>query len=124
MKFSPVTISLALLASQSFAFTNRPLVASPFLTSLKAVELTPEPDGGDELTALKTMEGSRMKNMGEVEGVSDEDGTVYKFWLSATAQGPLVKQLNTQVLKDAAKKANFPGFRKVRYKKTMMFQRM
>merc|ERR1711976_729906 len=50
--------------------------------------------------------------MGEVEGKSQEDGPVYKFWLSATAEGALIKGLNTQVLKDAAKKANFPGFRK------------
>lgn len=82
---------------------------------LNAVELVPEPEGGDEITSLKTMEGSRMKNMGEAEGAKDDDGTVYKFWLKATAKGSLVKELNTKVLKDAAKKANFPGFRKVRH---------
>jgi FKBP-type peptidyl-prolyl cis-trans isomerase (trigger factor) len=64
--------------------------------------------------ALKTMEGSKMKNMGEAEGVKSDDGTAYTFWLSATAQSPLIKKLNTEVMKNAAKKAEFPGFRKVR----------
>jgi hypothetical protein len=77
------------------------------------MELAPEPEGGEEVTALKTMEGSRMKNMGEVEGAKEADSTVHKFWLMATAEGALVKKLNTDVLKDAAKKADFPGFRKV-----------
>jgi hypothetical protein len=80
---------------------------------LNAVELAPEPEGGEEVTALKTMQGSRMKNMGKVKGAKDDDGTVHKFWLMATAEGVLVKKLNTDVLKDAAKKAEFPGFRKV-----------
>merc|ERR1719223_795407 len=53
-----------------------------------------------------------MKNMGEVEGVKEDEGTVYKFWLTATAEASLIKEYNTQILKDAAKKANFPGFRK------------
>lgn len=111
MKPSLVTVLSVCLLGQSAAFvpTASRLVAKP----LFAVELTPEPEGGEELTAVKSMDGSRLKNMGEAEGVSSDDGTVFKFWLTATAQGPLVKQLNTQVLKDASKQANFPGFRKV-----------
>eukprot|EP00980_Cylindrotheca_fusiformis_P013648 scaffold3513_cov102-Cylindrotheca_fusiformis.AAC.9 len=111
MKLSLFTISISLLYSSSFSFVSQPVTVRNSLV-LNAVELTPEPEGGDVLTSLKTMEGSRMKNMGEVEGVKDEHGTVYKFWLTATAEGALVKKLNTEVLKDASKKAEFPGFRK------------
>ena len=117
MKLSSLTITLTLLASQCSAFVSQPstVVLRNEAMILNAVELVPEPEGGDEITSLKTMEGSRMKNMGEAEGAKDDDGTVYKFWLKATAKGSLVKELNTKVLKDAAKKANFPGFRKVRH---------
>ena len=123
MKFSSVTIALALLASQCSAFVSQPSIglARNHVVALNAVELEPEPEGGEELTSLKTMDGSRMKNMGEVQGVKDDDGTVYKFWLTATAKGDLIKELNTKVLKDAAKKANFPGFRKVRRESRYFF---
>mmetsp|Transcript_21546 Transcript_21546/g.26013 ORF Transcript_21546/g.26013 Transcript_21546/m.26013 type:complete len:182 (+) Transcript_21546:4-549(+) len=78
-----------------------------------AVELEPEPEGGDEISAVDdTLPGSRAKNMGEVDDVSSEDGTVYKFWLTAEADGAKIKEYRTTILKDAAKKANFPGFRK------------
>jgi hypothetical protein len=113
MKLSLITFSLALLSQGCTAFVSQPSMVRNSM-SLSAVKLTPEPEGGEELTPQSTMEGSRMKNMGEAEGVNDDDGTVYKFWLQATAQGALVKQLNTKVLKDASKKAEFPGFRKVR----------
>jgi len=76
------------------------------------VELIPEPEGGEDVTAQQTLEGSRVKNMGEVEGAKSDDGTVYNFWITATAEAALIKKLNTQVLKDAAKQADFPGFRK------------
>lgn len=108
-----------------------------------SVELTPEPEGGEELQAIKTMPKTRMKNMGEADdGTTSDEGTVYTFWLSTIAEGELIKQIRTQVLKDASKKvfllynrnmvplsfvahvlsrwlstsfsqANFPGFRKV-----------
>ncbi|KAL3895458.1 MAG: hypothetical protein SGARI_007441 [Bacillariaceae sp.] len=58
------------------------------------------------------MDGSRMKNMGEQSDISSDDGTVYKFWLSANVEGALVKEVHTEVLKQSAKNANFPGFRK------------
>jgi hypothetical protein len=91
-----------------------PSVLSTSTTGLYgAVELVPEPEGGEELTAIKTLDGSRMKNMGEAEGVTSEDGsTVYKFWLKAKVEGTLIKELHSEVLKQSAKKANFPGFRK------------
>jgi Bacterial trigger factor protein (TF) len=81
-------------------------------TCLFSSELVPEPEGGDVLTAVKTMEGSKLKNMGENPGVTNENGTVYKFWLTAKVEGSLVKEIHGEVLKQSAKKANFPGFRK------------
>lgn len=78
------------------------------------VELVPEPDGGEEMNAIKSMAGSRMKNMGENADVKNDDGTVYKFWLLSVAEADLIKEIRTQIMKDAKKKANFPGFRKVR----------
>lgn len=80
-----------------------------------AVELVAEPEGGEELTAITPLEGSRIKQMDEDSELKGENGeTVYEFWLTAVANGELVKKLRTQVSKDAAKNANFPGFRKVR----------
>lgn len=77
-------------------------------SNLMELELETEPDGGKELSALKTMPGCRMKEMEAIKG----DG--FEFWMTAQAEGSLVKEIRTQILKDAAKKANFPGFRKVR----------
>ena len=48
---------------------------------------------------------------GAVEG--SEEG-VHSFWLSAIADGQKIKELRVQTEKEASKKANFPGFRKVR----------
>jgi FKBP-type peptidyl-prolyl cis-trans isomerase (trigger factor) len=60
-----------------------------------------------------------MKKMGEAEGLTgvrdddaDADATVYKYWLKATVEGSLVKEIHGTVLRESAKKANFPGFRK------------
>jgi len=79
--------------------------------------LVPEPDDGEEITAVKTMAGSRMKNMGEATGLTGvrddkESDEIYTMWLQATVDGALVKEIHTTVLKDSARKANFPGFRK------------
>lgn len=114
MKLTLFTIPL-LFAVECYAFVSKPSF-SPVRNRLvlNAVELTAEPEGGEELEAVKTLEGSRAKNMGEVEGMKNDDGVVYNFWITATAEGALIKELNTQVLKDASRKANFPGFRKVR----------
>ncbi|CAB9507796.1 expressed unknown protein [Seminavis robusta] len=76
------------------------------------LELKPEPEGGEELTALSSMEGSRMKNLGENSKLKSDEGAVYDFWLLSVAEAGLIKEIRTQILKDAAKKANFPGFRK------------
>lgn len=69
-------------------------------TLAMAVELTPEPEGGEELQAIGTVAESRMKNMGEADGVKSEEGTVYQFWLSTIAEGEMIKQIRTQVLKE------------------------
>ena len=80
-------------------------------TLLHAAELKPEPEGGEELTKISTsLPNSRMKNLG-----AEDEEDVYKFWLSATADGELVRKNRLQTEKEASKKANFPGFRKVRY---------
>jgi hypothetical protein len=81
-----------------------------------AVELVAEPEGGEEILSVKTMAGSRMKKMGEAKGLTGfrdaADGTVYKYWLKAKVEGSLVKEIHGNVLRESAKKANFPGFRK------------
>lgn len=70
--------------------------------------LVAEPDGGTELEQTQmSVDGARMKEMGPVE-----TGDAYHFWMSAQAEADLVSSIRTQVLKDASKKANFPGFRK------------
>jgi hypothetical protein len=81
-----------------------------------AVELIPEPEGGKELVASSTIADTRMKDMGEFDGELEEeaDGTVHSFWLSSVANGELIKKTRTQLSKEAARNADFPGFRKVR----------
>lgn len=128
MKISATVSSLALLLSVVYdsssvvcsAFVVQPLrtattTASSIILHM-AYELAPEPEGGEEVTALSTMTGSRLKNMGVDEEYNtksdDDDETVYKFWLSATADGTMVKEFRTKISKEAAKNANFPGFRK------------
>ena len=81
-------------------------------TLLCAIELKPEPDFGDELKRVTLTSslppGSRLKNLGP----DDEGDGIYKFWLSAKADGKEIKRLRDQTEKEASKKANFPGFRK------------
>ena len=81
-------------------------------TLLCAVELKPEPVGGDELKRVtltsSLLPGSRLKNLGP----DNEGEGIYKFWLSAKADGKEIKMLRDQTEKEASKKANFPGFRK------------
>jgi hypothetical protein len=79
------------------------------------VQLEPEPEGGKELVPRNSLAGCRMK---EIEYIRDakgdnEQGPIYKFWMSGQVEGVLIKEIRTTILKDASKKANFPGFRKV-----------
>lgn len=114
MKLS--TLILAVLFASTSAFVqNQPSFVRPSSAMRMAqVELEPEPEGGEEVTAISSMAGSRLKNMGENSDVKSEVGTVYKFWLLSEAEASLIKEIRTQILKDAKQKANFPGFRKVR----------
>ena len=90
--------------------TNARTAGSP----LGMVDLEPEPEGGEEIAQIDTMPGSRMKNMGLCDETKSKDGSeVYNFWLSAEAEGKLIKDIRTTVEKEASRKANFPGFRKV-----------
>ncbi|GKY91655.1 hypothetical protein MPSEU_000137400 [Mayamaea pseudoterrestris] len=79
---------------------------------LAAVALEPEPEGGEEVVTQNTVPGCRIKKMAAVPEISSDDGDVYEFWLTATAEAAMIQEIRTTVLKDAAKKANFPGFRK------------
>ena len=111
--FSATIVALSIFLSQDTkAFTSQvPSIRHHSKSSsLYAAELVAEPEGGEELTKISSsLPGSRMKNL----GAEDEEG-VFKFWLSATADGGMVKKFRLQTEKDASKKANFPGFRKVR----------
>ena len=110
--FSATIVALSIFLSQdTTAFTSPSIIHhSRRSSSLYAAELIAEPEGGEELTKISSsLPGSRMKNL----GAEDEEG-VFKFWLSATADGGMVKKFRLQTEKDASKKANFPGFRKVR----------
>jgi hypothetical protein len=81
---------------------------------MAVVELEAEPEGGKELTATSaTLPGCRMKQMDELKDIKSQIGTPYQFWMTAKVEGELIKSIQTKILKDASKKANFPGFRKV-----------
>lgn len=54
-----------------------------------------------------------MKKMAPVPDIKSDDGDVFEFWLTATAEAAMIQEIRTTILKDASKKANFPGFRKV-----------
>mmetsp|Transcript_33058 Transcript_33058/g.69571 ORF Transcript_33058/g.69571 Transcript_33058/m.69571 type:complete len:223 (+) Transcript_33058:115-783(+) len=113
MKAFTAIVLGALFASQNaVAFAPSAGILTSTISSsstlLRAAELKPEPEGGEELTKISSsMDDSRMKNL----GAEDEEG-VFKFWLSAVADGALIKKLRTTTEKEASRKANFPGFRK------------
>jgi hypothetical protein len=107
--------TLVLVTSRCHAFT--PLTNSAcsvrHLLSLAAaiVELEPEPAGGTELSSSTSIAGCRMKQLDEPATVASEGA--FKFWMTAQAEGKLIEEIRAKILKDASKKANFPGFRKV-----------
>jgi hypothetical protein len=61
-------------------------------------------------------EGGAGQGQGESEGGTGEGGDgprrKYEFWMTAVAEPGLVSSIKSEVLKDASKKAAFPGFRK------------
>jgi hypothetical protein len=88
--------------------------------NMAVVELEAEPEGGIELTAQSaTLPGCRMKQMDELKDMKSNIGTPYQFWMTAQVEGELIKTIQTKILKDASKKANFPGFRKVSVYRSM-----
>lgn len=92
--------------------TSLRVESSSHLVWAAAVELEPEPDGGDELSPRKSLPDCRMKKLDPRPDIKSTDGEVFDFWMTAVADGELIKSIRAQILKDAAKKANFPGFRK------------
>ena len=116
MKVSTATFFVfASLVSSSAAFiTTQPATFSATSSSVMfaGVELAPEPEGGEEISTIGvSLPGSRMKNMGENTELKSDVGQVFNFWMTATAQGDSIKRYRTEILKQSAKKANFPGFR-------------
>lgn len=105
------------LACHATGFATSPLLRPHTRTTTihATVPLKPEPEGGEELTKVSSsfLPNSRMKNMGLATDISN-DGDVFNFWLSAVADGDKIKKFRVQTEKEASKKANFPGFRKVR----------
>jgi hypothetical protein len=77
------------------------------------VDLDPEPSDGQEILPRKPIPDTRVKKLELQPSMADDNGSpVYKFWIASTAEGSLIAGYRTQILKDASKKANFPGFRK------------
>lgn len=91
-------------------------------------ELKPEPENGSDVSILPSIGADnvrsdgfvvKLKDLGEV----DKDDEAYdleeklgakahNFWLSVVAEGEEIQKIRTALAKDAAKNANFPGFRK------------
>lgn len=111
MKFSAL-LCLALVSSATAFGVVRPTAGVSRTVALAAaVELEPEPEGGEELSASVSIANTRVKKM---EAVKSDEGEAFNFWMTSEVDGALIKEIRTQILKDASKKANFPGFRKVR----------
>ena len=105
-------VVLSVSLCQAFIVNTR-IQRTPSCLQL-SYDLLEEPEGGEELTPMVSMPGCRVKKMEELKNVKCDFGTPYEFWMTAEVDGALIKEVRTQILKDASKKANFPGFRKVR----------
>jgi hypothetical protein len=93
------------MLATSSAFVMSPLINSFHgALSMAQVDLIPEPEGGQELIPTNTMDGTRMKLMGEADGLTSNDGTVYKFWMRTVAQGELIQKFKIDILKESKKK--------------------
>ena len=109
-----IVCQIAALNSLASSFVT-PLSSFPFPTSARSAkiasrateyDLVEEPAGGEELVQLSSLEGARMKCMGEAEGITSEDGTVHKIWMMATADGKLTEEFRAQILKESKAKAS------------------
>lgn len=94
------------VAQQQRSIHHHPLAAAA-----AAVALEPEPAGGIELSSGTSIASCRVKQLEEAPSVKSEGA--FQFWMTAPAEGKLIQEIRSTILKDAAKKANFPGFRKV-----------
>jgi hypothetical protein len=89
-------------------------------TAVAIVPLFPEPSGGIELQPLlpntSSIGISRMKQLDTVVPTSSSSSStgspVYEFWMTTYTDGKTIQEIRQTILKDASKKANFPGFRK------------
>ena len=108
--FCWLPLASAFVVAPVVSSSSRKVTSSP----LAAVPLEPEPQGGEEIVTKNTVPGCRIKKMAAAPELKSDDGDVYEFWLTATAEAAMIQEIRTTVLKDASKKANFPGFRKVR----------
>jgi Bacterial trigger factor protein (TF) len=89
-------------------------------TAVAIVPLFPEPPGGIEIQPLipntSSIGVSRMKQLDtELPPSSSSSLTgspIYQFWMTTYSDGKSIQEIRQTILKDASKKANFPGFRK------------
>jgi len=107
--YTLLALSAAMATTSTSAFMvspNRAMTRAGL--AMAQVPLVPEPEGGEEMMALSTMEGTRIKKMDEVTGVSSEDGApVYNFWLNTIANGELIKEYKVTMLKESKKKVRW-----------------
>jgi hypothetical protein len=109
-----VVLLLLLQSCRSFALRPFLSAAVRLASHLRAVivELEPEPVQGEELIASTTLPRCRMKLLEPIANAKSST-EAYIFWMTAEVDGALFKEIRAQILKDASRKANFPGFRKV-----------
>jgi hypothetical protein len=62
MRVALFSVTLLIVGCKAFV-GHQPTAFHRHLSLFMAVELKPEPEGGEELKALSSMDGSRMKNM-------------------------------------------------------------
>eukprot|EP00542_Grammatophora_oceanica_P016671 CAMPEP_0194033000 /NCGR_PEP_ID=MMETSP0009_2-20130614/5821_1 /TAXON_ID=210454 /ORGANISM="Grammatophora oceanica, Strain CCMP 410" /LENGTH=215 /DNA_ID=CAMNT_0038673599 /DNA_START=1 /DNA_END=648 /DNA_ORIENTATION=+ len=109
-------IVLLTLATSSLGFVpSRTSARTFFLSPLFAeYEVVAEPDGGEEVDCVSTMDNTKVKQMSPSEGnIKGEGGEeAFKFWISTVVESSLILSLKKETMKGAKKKANFPGFRK------------
>jgi hypothetical protein len=129
----PMVSSLA----RSTAFTSVGVSSMSSSHAVAAVALEPEPPGGIELQPIGTTvtANSRVKQLTILDDRPDDDvvgggvpsaskkknnnnerrpiAPAFSFWMTTSADGKLIQEIRQTILKDASKKANFPGFRKV-----------
>jgi hypothetical protein len=113
MKLATSLLPFLAVVVQCGAFVvQQPAPVARFALGM-AYDMVPEAEGGEELTPNSSLPSCRMKKLEARPDIRSDIGPVSKFWLTAEADGTMIKEYRTQLLKDASKKANFPGFRKV-----------